>query len=86
MRYSGTCPYLSCGASGWADYGGLCGKHWADLSPEKRSVLLGHETPIERIIRQTVIPARSRTATAALWLWRIGVTGAVGWMLWRQHQ
>lgn len=67
-------------------YFGICPQCWSRLSPDKRAVLGGTEPPqvIERV--RTVYPVKPRIVIALAWLWRVVVSGALVWVIWRTRR
>jgi hypothetical protein len=83
----GICPGRSCWRSGWHEYGGMCAKHWAALTPAQRAAAEGKEPPVKEIVehRVEIHRARNRLLVALLWLWGAAMTVGVVLMAWRMR-
>lgn len=86
------CEAPECTDNGREEFCGFCGYHWMKLNPEQRAVLLERYQPdVEPIIQpvvervRTIYPVRTWLEGSCLWAWRVGVTAALCWQLWRAH-
>jgi hypothetical protein len=85
---------IECRDCGRTEFAGYCAAHWIELSRESRDELLSRYVPDPEPIIQpevvehvrTVYPAIPWRTRVLMGLWRVAMTAAVAWMMWRARR